>query len=151
MRVVYSERLWPAWWMWLSAALLAVTAGLVVVPVGDALLVTVVTVLVLVAAVAVLVWWSAPVRVVEPAEGEGLWLQAGTSRIPLAALGRTTGLAGEEWRAALGPGMDARAHAVIRGWVGSGVRVDVDDARDPVPYWLVSTRRPDRLAVVLTG
>lgn len=151
MRVVYSERLWPAWWMWLSAALLAATAGMIVVPVGDALLVTVVTLLVLAAAVAVLVWWSAPVRVVEPEPGRGLWLQAGTSRIPLTALARPTALDGEDWRAALGPGLDARAHLVIRGWVGSGVRVDVEDARDPVPYWLVSTRQPDRLAASLTG
>jgi hypothetical protein len=29
------------------------------------------------------------------------------------------------------------------------VRVEVSDAADPVPYWLVSTRRPQRLAAAL--
>ena len=151
MRVVYSERLWPAWWMWLVAALLAATAGVVVVPVGDALLVAATVLFSAAAVTALLVWWSAPVRVVEPEPGAGLWLQAGTSRVPLEALGLSTGLDGQAWRAALGPGLDARAHLVIRGWVGSGVRVDVDDARDPVPYWLVSSRRPERLAAALAG
>lgn len=150
MRVVYSERLWPAWWLWLSAALVALTSGVVVVPVGDPLLAVLSASATGAALVALLVWWSAPVRVVEPEPGSGLWLQAGSSRVPVEALGGAEGLTGEVWRHALGPGLDARAHLVIRGWVGTGVRVPVTDARDPVPYWLVSSRHPERLVAALS-
>lgn len=151
MRVVYSERLWPAWWMWLVGLLLATTAGVVVVPVGDALLVLLTAVLAAAGVSALLVWWSATVRVVEPEPGAGLWLQAGTSRVPLAALADVAGLTAGQWREALGPALDARAHLVIRGWVSTGVRVAVEDARDPVPYWLVSSRHPDALTAALAG
>lgn len=44
---------------------------------------------------------------------------------------------------------DARAHLVLRPYVGTSVEVVLDDPDDPVPYWLVSTRRPARLAAAL--
>jgi hypothetical protein len=31
------------------------------------------------------------------------------------------------------------------------VRVTVRDARDPAPYWLVSSRRPEQLAAAVTA
>jgi hypothetical protein len=33
--------------------------------------------------------------------------------------------------------------------VRGGVRVDVADPDDPTPYWLVSSRHPDKLAEAL--
>ena len=44
---------------------------------------------------------------------------------------------------------DARAHLVLRPWVSTTVELTLDDAADPVPYWLVSTRRPGALATAL--
>jgi len=41
---------------------------------------------------------------------------------------------------------DARAHLVLRPYVRTAVELTLDDPADPVPYWLVSTRRPDQLA-----
>ena len=40
-----------------------------------------------------------------------------------------------------GAGADARAYLVLRPYVKTAVEVTVSDAADPVPYWLVSTRR----------
>ena len=37
---------------------------------------------------------------------------------------------------------DARAHLVLRPYVRTAVELTLDDPADPVPYWLVSTRRP---------
>jgi hypothetical protein len=37
----------------------------------------------------------------------------------------------------------------IRPWIGPGVQVWVDDADDPTPYWVVSSRHPDRLVRAL--
>ena len=34
---------------------------------------------------------------------------------------------------------------MIRGWVDPVVRVGIEDPDDPVPYWLISTRRPEDL------
>src|SRR5688500_7472773 len=41
---------------------------------------------------------------------------------------------------------DARAQLVLRPYVRTAVELTLDDPADPVPYWLVSTRRPHRLA-----
>ncbi len=45
-----------------------------------------------------------------------------------------------------GPDADARAHLVLRPYARTAVELTLDDPADPVPYWLVSTRRPARLA-----
>src|SRR5918998_3014681 len=46
---------------------------------------------------------------------------------------------------------DARAHLVLRPYVATAVEITLDDPADPVPYWLVSTRRPEALAAALTA
>lgn len=44
---------------------------------------------------------------------------------------------------------DARAHLVLRPWVSTTVEITLADPADPVPYWLVATRRPGALAHAL--
>ncbi|WP_375432837.1 DUF3093 domain-containing protein [uncultured Friedmanniella sp.] len=46
---------------------------------------------------------------------------------------------------------DARAHLVLKPYIRTAVEVVLDDPDDPVPYWLVSSRRPARLAAALAG
>jgi hypothetical protein len=46
-------------------------------------------------------------------------------------------------------GADARAHLVLRPWISTTVELALVDPADPVPYWLVSTRRPGALATAL--
>ena len=38
---------------------------------------------------------------------------------------------------------------MFRGWVDPVLRVAVTDPDDPVPYWLVSTRRPEELRAAI--
>jgi hypothetical protein len=45
---------------------------------------------------------------------------------------------------------DARAHLVLRPYVAGAVEITLADPADPVPYWLVSSRRPAELAAALT-
>ena len=80
------------------------------------------------------------------ADGE---LRAGRAHVPLHLVGRAQGFVGEEARLQRGPRLDARAFLVLRGWVDPVVRIELTDPHDPTPYWLVSTRRPDRLAATL--
>jgi Protein of unknown function (DUF3093) len=55
----------------------------------------------------------------------------------------------EESRRRGGVDADARAHMVLRPYVKTAVEITLDDPDDPVPYWLVSTRHPQRLAAAL--
>lgn len=149
MRTVYTERLWPAAWVWAWGVLVAVTLGVVFVPAASVGVAVAVGLLALAGTSLLLRAWSPVVRVVEPEPGAGLWLQAGDARIPAVALGEVEALDAPAMRTALGPALDARSHRCIRGWVPTGVRAEVVDPRDPVPYWLVSTRQPRRLAASL--
>lgn len=58
-------------------------------------------------------------------------------------------LDGEQARRRAGVEADARAHLVLRPYVGTAVEITLDDPSDPVPYWLVSTRRPEALAAAM--
>lgn len=74
---------------------------------------------------------------------------AGRARLPLTAMGQVESLRGDDAREARGPGLSPVAYVLIRGYVKDVVRVWVDDAADPVPYWLISTRRPEQLVAAL--
>lgn len=57
----------------------------------------------------------------------------------------------EATRQRLGVGADARAFVVARPYIRTAVLVPVADAADPHPYWLVSSRNPQRLAAALAA
>lgn len=95
-------------------------------------------------AVAVVVWLGAQSRLSVSVDADGL--RVGDARLPLEAIGTVEALDEAAARWARGPGADPRAFFVLRGYVGTAVRVWVDDPDDPVPYWLLSSRRPRRLA-----
>lgn len=42
-----------------------------------------------------------------------------------------------------GSGLDPRAYLALKFWVKGGMKVLLDDPRDPTPYWLASTRQAD--------
>jgi hypothetical protein len=139
----YSERLWPSAPVWVVALLFATMAGIVPVPYGAVPAVAAgVVVGALIAAALVL---STPL--VEVRDGH---LHAGRAHVPLALLGPVTALDRAAMRNAQGRELDARAFMVTRGWIGGGCRIELLDPADPTPYWLVSTRRPERLAAALT-
>src|SRR5262249_36846104 len=49
-------------------------------------------------------------------------------------------------RAALGTRADPLARVVHRPWVPGAVLVILDHPADPAPYWMISSRPPERLA-----
>ena len=77
-------------------------------------------------------------------------LLAGPARIEVRHLG---GAARRSARtrpgAPLGVDADARAFLLTRPYLKRSVKVEVTDPADPTPYWLVSTRHPDRLVSAL--
>jgi hypothetical protein len=88
-------------------------------------------------------------RVVVAVEPEGFL--AGRARLPLWAVGDVVPLAADQARTARGTEADPRAFLLVRGYINPMVRVAVNDPADPVPYWLVSTRRPDELSAALSA
>ena len=52
-------------------------------------------------------------------------------------------------RRVLGPHLDPAAFVLHRGWIGPVVRLRQTDPEDPTPYWVFSTRHPDRLVEAL--
>ncbi|MGZ8737602.1 MAG: DUF3093 domain-containing protein [Nocardioides sp.] len=77
--------------------------------------------------------------------------RAGRARIPVALLGVPVPLDAAASHRLAGVEADARAYLLLRPYVKRSVQVPVQDPADPAPYWLVSTRRPDRLAAALTA
>ena len=102
------------------------------------------TAIVLTAGSLALLLGSAPTITVDDGE-----LRAGRARIPARLLGDVALARGTEARHERGPGLDARAHLLLRGWVDPVARVAVVDPADPTPYWLLSTRHPDELAAAI--
>jgi hypothetical protein len=131
--------------VWLLVPVVAAAAFVALVPIGSAVGVAG-AVVVAAAAVGGAVVASPTITVTT---GRGSELVAGRARIPVALLGRTTPARGEDARRERGPALDARAFLLIRGWVGPVLRVELHDAQDPTPYWLLSTRRPEALAAAL--
>ncbi|MDN5894704.1 MAG: DUF3093 domain-containing protein [Nocardioides sp.] len=92
---------------------------------------------------AFLTYGSARVCVVD---GE---LRAGRAHIAVGLLGAADPLDAESTRLVAGRDADARAYLMLRPYLKQSVRVAIEDPDDPAPYWLVSTRHPERLAAAL--
>lgn len=44
---------------------------------------------------------------------------------------------------------DPAAYLAIRFWTAHGVKIEITDPRDTTPYWLITTKRGEKLAAVL--
>jgi hypothetical protein len=76
-------------------------------------------------------------------------LSIGSAHLGAPHIGAVTPLDRAAFRASLGPEADARAWLRTRPYVDGGVRVDVNDPRDPTPYWLISSRHPEAVVAAL--
>lgn len=147
--VRYRERLSVPWWWWLPglglAALIAyeVDMGIEAMPTWVPF-----AVLLPVAGV-VLVWFGrTEVRVLgEPGGDAELWV--GPAHLPMSVVSRRAEVPRSAKSAALGRQLDPAAYVVHRAWVGPLVLLVLDDPEDPTPYWLISTRHPDRVLAAL--
>lgn len=140
----YRERLWPAPWIGLVAAL-AIPASLLTFAPVSVLVGALVGVGLALGVVAIAVL-SAPTITV----GDGM-LRAGSARVPLSLVGETEVARGDDARLAKGQQLDARAHLVLRPDISPVLRVHLIDPEDPTPYWVLSTRRPEDLAAAIAG
>lgn len=140
---IYRERLWAAPWLFISTALVIPACLLVFLPINFTAGV-IIAIILYTACVIVLLANSPVVEVTEAA------LIAGRATLPIDFIGDVTAYRGEDATIQRGRELDARAWLMIRGWVSPVVKVDVLDASDPTPYWIVSTRHPDRVVAAIS-
>jgi Protein of unknown function (DUF3093) len=140
----YAERLYVPWWLWLPAlALAALLAAEVYLGAPG-------------------IWTWVPYAILMPATAAGLWtlsrlrvavedgeLRVDDARLPVRFVGGVTVLGPAERRVLLSTAAHPYAFVVQRPWVKGAVQVHLDDADDPTPYWVVSSRRPAALAAAL--
>ena len=77
-------------------------------------------------------------------------LRAGRDTLPLSQAGEIVALDEKQAAQLRGPRADPAAHVFLRPYVKRAVYIAIAAPSDGVPYWLVSTRHPDRL-VAATG
>ncbi|KQO64944.1 DUF3093 domain-containing protein [Curtobacterium sp. Leaf261] len=141
---VYRERLWAPWTLYLATALVIPASLLVFLPIN--VTVGVIVAIGMYAAAVALLIVLAPVVEVTDTE-----FRAGRARLPRSAVGDVTGFVGAAATTQRGPALDARAWILFRGYVRDVVRVQVADAADPTPYWLVSVRHPEKVVEALSA
>jgi hypothetical protein len=140
----YRERMYVTWYWWplplAAAGLLAAEVHLGYPGVRAWL-----PYVLLLPLTALLIWraGSATVRV---QDGE-LWV--GKAHLPLRFVGEVQVVSAKDKRRVLGPHLDPAAYLLHRGWIGPVVRLRQTDPEDPTPYWVFSTRHPDRLVEAL--
>ncbi len=140
----YRERLTvPASW-WVVALIFGASCGWIMV-VATTPALGVVAAIVGAILAAALIWSYGSLTVRADANG----LKVGNAHLDTKYIGTVTTLDRLAFRTSLGPDADARAWLRTRPYVDGGVRVEVNDPRDPAPYWLVSCRRPDAVAAAL--
>jgi hypothetical protein len=76
-------------------------------------------------------------------------MRAGRFNVPLNVMGEITELSKDSLRETLGVKSDARARMLIRGYIKTAVKIEIEDKEDPTPYLVISTRKPKELAVAL--
>ena len=72
---------------------------------------------------------------------DGKELRVGRAHIETQYCGNVTVLDRKEFLSARTRGVDPAAHLALLFWVSEGVKIEINDSRDPTPYWLISTRR----------
>jgi Protein of unknown function (DUF3093) len=140
---IYRERLWPAPWVFIATALVIPASLLVFLPISTTA--GVVCAIVLYGAIVVTLVLTTPT-----VEVTAELFAAGRAHLPRTVVAAADPFEGAEATAERGTRLDARAWLLLRGWIPGVVRVRLDDPSDPTPYWLISTRQPQKLAAALT-
>jgi hypothetical protein len=140
----YRERLWAPATPYLATALVIPASILVFAPISP-LAGTIIAAVLYSSCVATLLLTASLVEV------NGGTLTAGRARIATDLVGDVLPFTNGEAVLERGRRLDARAWLLIRGWIGPVVRIPIVDPLDPAPYWLVSTRHPEKLAAAING
>lgn len=139
---VYREFLWPSINTFMAIAIAGPTAWLTLYPWNRTLGIWIGLAVALSLTVLVLM----RSQTVEVTDQE---LRVGSVRIPRSELGNALAVTGEYARLERGPRLNPQAFLLLRGTSQKLVKVELRSATDPTPYWLFSSRHPERVVQAL--
>lgn len=144
-RTLYRERQWVPLYWWALAAFLVVLTALQLYQ--NRTIWWLIVPLILLSAIAawILLSWSSTVVTVEQDPDGTRWLSVKSANLPHTVVSRSLAVPATAKRNAMGRQLDPAAFVVSHGWIHEMVMLVLDDPEDPTPYWLVSTRNPEKL------
>ena len=77
-------------------------------------------------------------------------LRIDKAHIELKYLGKVTVLDSNAMRLLRTRDADPAAFLAIKFWSSKGIKIEVTDPRDATPYWLITSKRGEKLAALLT-
>ena len=77
-------------------------------------------------------------------------LRIDKAHIELKYLGKATVLDSDAMRLLRTRDADPAAFLAIKFWASKGIKIEVNDLRDSTPYWLITSKRGEKLAALLT-
>lgn len=142
----YRERLLVPASYWLLAVPVALTLGAEAYFFVDGFIPPLVIIALYGIMAAFLVQWnSATIEVA------GSVLRAGRDTLALSDAGEVMALDEKQATALRGPRADPAAHLLLRPYLKRAVYVGLADPGAGVPYWLIATRHPEKLAAAIEG
>lgn len=138
----YREVMRPAFWLYIAAILIIPAIILVLAPIN--MLFGIILSAVVYAVIVILMIVKSP-----SIELTATTLRVGKAHISRSELGAASAFSGIHAIEQRGTKLDGRAWLMFTGWVDPVVRIDISDPLDPVPYWLISTRHPERFVAAL--
>lgn len=140
---IYREKLiWPIW-LWLFLLAMTGSLSLAVWAATDTTLTVAISLLQLIALIALERSSALTITVTKG------WFIVGKAAIPRAHIYNFHSLDAATMKRARGVDGDPAAFLGIRFWVSTGIKMDQRDPKDPTPYWLISTKRPEELKKAL--
>jgi hypothetical protein len=133
---------WPIW-LWLFLLFLAGSLTLAV----EAALGNRAAIVVSVIQALLLIWasFTTPLRI----EVSDEKIRVGRAMIERGFISSVRVLDSKEMALTRGRDADPRCWMALRFWVGTGVKIEINDPIDPTPYWLVSTKKAAAVATAL--
>lgn len=143
--VLYRERQWAPWYMWLAGAALTVLLS-AQFALNRNLYWFFIPLLVIGAIVVWFLLWLSRTTIQVDSDRRGTrWLRVDGARLPNSVVSRSIVVPKSARRNALGRQLDPAAFLVSRNWVDEHVLLVLDDPEDPTPYWLIASRNPSQL------
>lgn len=139
---LYTERLLPGISFYLATAFVPIALYLVALAFSaDIALLALITAEIVIITLSILL---APVIVLSNAE-----LRVSRASIPTSALGKSFAVTKDQIFLERGQKLDPKAYISFQIGVKGLVKTEIKDANDPTPYWLLSSRHPNKLAEAL--
>lgn len=138
----YQERVLPKWTSFLPLLIVYPTFWLTMAP-FNALLGSIFGIAVTLV-IAVIMVVSSPKITVSVSE-----VRVGRAHISRNLLGNVTVVPKQDQFAAKGPQLNARAYLSLQPSVSGLIRMEIKDPKDPTPYWLFSTGKPELVAELI--